>query len=158
MSLRDTINVMDRVITSFPSLDFSFKVYRGVNLNYFREYAVENLEDLKKLNNTFLFEDAFLSTSILKGNDFFGKKDDRGIDYNVRVIYNVDGRYSDGALLDSYFLSYSENQMEYLINKESLSFVRKVEIDHEKNEAFIYADLIPSKIWNKRKYNSKIKS
>lgn len=150
-------NSIEKIIILFPSINANFKVYRGTNLSYFKNYGVSSLSDLKSLENNFLFDEGFTSTSILSENSFYKKTNDLGINYNINIVYNIDGRYSDGALLTNDALSYSKSQSEYLINKSNLSYVNKVEIDEVNNTAVIYVTLIPTKVWDKYRYEKEKK-
>ena len=148
----DIAEQIDNIIYKFPKLNLKFKTFRGTTLSYFKDYNVNNLKDLKSLSGEFIYEPGFTSTSIVKNNDFFNKQNDLGLNYNIRIVYSIDGNYKDGALLYNDSLSYSKGQTEFIINKSSLSYVNEVIVDENNNEATIYVTLIPTEIWDKRRY------
>ena len=141
---------IEKLIDTFPPIDLCFNTYRGVTLSYFKDYGINNIEDLVNLKNKFIYEEAFTSTSIINGSHFFNKENERGINYNVEIVYKIDGNYSSGALLLDDDLTYSTSQAEYLINKDSLSKVDDVVINGD--TATIYVTLLPSKLWDKKRY------
>ena len=145
---KDMASNISETINLFPCLDYDFKTFRGVSISYFKDYGINNVDDLKSLVGKYMYEEGFTSTSIMQKNDFFKKDNELGINYNVRIIYNIDGSYNDGALLYNDFLTYSVNQSEYIINKCSLSYVNDVVINEDDKTAMIYVTLIPSKIWD----------
>lgn len=147
----DYSNNLEKLINLFPKLDTNIRTYRGVPLSYFKEYGISDISDLKKLEGGFLYDEAFISTSLVKGTDYFKKSNELGLNYNVRIVYSVDGDYSSGAILSHDNLSYSKDQLEFLINKGSLSKVDKVVINDD-NTAVLYVTLVPTIIWDKNRY------
>lgn len=143
---------IEELLNMFPPIDLCFNTYRGVTLSYFKDYGINNIDDLVNLKNKFIYEEAFTSTSIINGSHFFNKENERQINYNVEIVYKVDGNYSSGALLLDDDLTFSTSQAEYLINRDSLSKVNEVIIKDD--TATIYVTLLPSKLWDKKRYLS----
>lgn len=143
---------IEKIIRLFPPVNIDFKVYRGTPLSYFKDYGINGIEDLNLLVGKYIYEEGFTSTSVLEENSFFKKENELGINYNVNIIYNIDGSYNDGAFVSHDYLTYSPNQSEYIINKSSLFKVDDVKIDKENRTATIEATLIPSKIWDVNRF------
>ena len=66
------------------------------------------------------------------------------------MIYHVSKYSQDGIPVLSKDLSYCTNQKEYILNKNCLSKVLKVEIKDD--TAVVEVLLIPQKLWNKERY------
>lgn len=143
---------IEKIIRLFPLVNIDFKVYRGTPLSYFKDYGINNIEDLNLLVGKYIYEEGFTSTSVLEENSFFRKDNELGINYNVNIIYNIDGNYNEGALISHDYLTYSPSQSEYVINKSSLFKIDNVQIDKENQIATIEATLIPSKIWDVNRF------
>lgn len=136
------------LVDKFPSLEMDVKTYRGVELNAFKKFEVNSLNDLEFMKNKYMYEEGFISTSIIKSNSYFNKNFENGKNYNVEIKYLIPKEGEDGALLTDDNLSYSTGQMEYLINKGSLVKILDVKINTESNQAQLIALLIPKKIWS----------
>lgn len=141
-------NDLELIINKFPTLNLNFKVFRGVDLKPFYEYGIEKLEDLKYMKNQFYYESGFTSTSLLRDTSFYKKQSDNKTLCNIEIEYYIPKESSDGAMLLSDTLSISKEQNEYLINSGSLFKIIDVNINKEKNIAFLKAILIPKKIWS----------
>lgn len=134
------------LIKRFPSPDFNFYTYRGVNLNAFKQYNINSLEELVNMNNKYMYEQGFTSTSLKEDSSYFKEKD---CDIEIRYLIPKDSR--DGISLINDNLSYSTNQNEYLLDKGSLSKITQVEIDKENNKAYLNAILIPKHLYDYEK-------
>ncbi len=134
------------LIKKFPSPDFNFYTYRGVTIDAFKQYGIETLEDLVYLKNNFMYELGFTSTSLKEETSYFTTKG-----YNIEIIYLIPKESHDGISLLNNELSYSTNQNEYLLDKGSLIKIENVEIDKENNKAYLYAILVPKKIYDYEK-------
>ena len=66
------------------------------------------------------------------------------------MIYHVSEASQDGIPVLFKDLSYCTNQKEYILNKNCLSKILKIEI--KEDSAVIEVLLIPQKLWNKEKY------
>ena len=128
------------------TLNDNIVVYRGVDLNYFSQYGIESLEDLKLLEGKHMLDRGFVSTSIKEDRCFFQKENELGINYNVKIEYMVPREFRDGIYLDD-FTSYTPMQEEFLINSSNLSRVNNVTINDD-NTAVIRATLIPKEIYD----------
>lgn len=137
---------LSEIITSNPTYLGNFKAYRGVNISYFKEYEIENIEDLEKLKGQFLLDKGFVSTSIQEDRCYFKKENDLGIDYNVKITYLIPEDFNDGIFLQGN-MTYSESQKEYLINSYNLAKVTSVTINDD-NTAHITAIMIPKMIYD----------
>lgn len=139
---------IERLVSKFPSLEIDFAVYRGVDLNSFKNYGINSLEELRNLQDKYLYEEGFTSTSILKETSYFKKQLETGKNYNVEIKYLIPSECQDGALLQGQDLTYSPSQNEYLINRGSLTKIIEVKIDEEQQQAYLTGVLIPKEMWN----------
>lgn len=139
---------LSKLIMNNPSelLD-NIIAYRGVDINYFKEYGIEKIEDLNELKGQILFDKGFVSTSLLEERCFFGMDNDLGLNYNVKMEYIIPSEFKDGIYLENN-MSYSPKQREFVINTSNISKVYDVSIDKEKNTAFIKTVLIPKEIYD----------
>ena len=138
---------LSEIIKSNPSyVSKDFRVYRGVSIDYFREYGIEKIEDLVKLRGQFILDKGFVSTSISENDSFFKKKNELGINYNVMITYLIPKEFDDGIFLYG-DMTYSSNQKEYLINSYNMAKVVSVNINDD-NTASIVAIIIPKKIYD----------
>ena len=120
------------------------KLFRGVSLEYLKEYGITSLDDIEKLRGNILLDKGFVSTSLVDEKCFYKKENDLGINYNVKIEYLVPEEFEDGICLSS--LSYSPGQCEYLINAWNMA--RVVDVIHDENGAILKAILIPKKIYD----------
>lgn len=142
----DIGNEISEIIMNKPTNLGNIKTYRGVNLSYFREYGIENIEDLTNLKGTFILDNGFVSTSINEDKCFFKSDNDLGMNYNVKITYLIPEELNDGILLSGN-LSYSPNQEEFLINTSNIALVKDVIINDD-NTACITAMIIPKMIYD----------
>lgn len=145
--IRNDISIIDEIISNFPPNNNAFITYRGTTLQSFKKYGINSLEDLKDLNNKFLYEEGYTSTSLMEEQSYYNKEIYGKIN-NVEIRYIIPPNSNDGIPLNSSELSYSPNQQEYLIERNSLSKVIDVKI--EESSAVITVVLIPKTIWNKQ--------
>ena len=135
------------LIDLFPRVKSSFMTYRGTTIEEFKEYGISTLEDLLSLKGKFLYEKGFTSTSIEESSSFYNKKSGLGVLRNIEVKYIIPEGSQDGIPLIKEEISYATNEMEYLLNKNSLS--RVVDVKLEGNNAIITVVLIPRQLWDK---------
>lgn len=135
------------LIEKFPKTDSTFMVYRGTTIEEFKRYGIDTLEDLLSLKGKFLYEKGFTSTSIEESSSFYNKKSGLGVLRNIEVKYIIPEGSQDGIPLIKEEISYATNEMEYLLNKNSLS--RVVDVKIEGNNAIITVVLIPRQLWDK---------
>ncbi len=140
------------------SLPMDMKVYRGVSLSTFRAYGVNSLSDLKKMENKYMYEDGFTSTTLIREESFFYKQTEWGEKANIEVEYLIPNESDDGAFLNDASVSFSPNQDEYLINSGSLFKVISVDIDEKTNQARVRMALVPQKVWSPYDYEMERKS
>lgn len=140
------------VLLKAPSLPFNMNVYRGLGIEAFYSYGISNLNDLICLKGKYMYEDGFTSTSLLKTNSFFTKPPEWGSKCNIEMECLVPASSEDGVALILEDISYSSNQLEFLINSSSLFKVIDVIIDEKNNSAKIKTILIPQKIWSPLDY------
>lgn len=135
------------IIENNPSyVDKDFRVYRGVTLSYFREYGINNLEDLVNMKGQFMYDSGFVSTSINLEDSFFQKDNELGLNYNIMINYLMPAYFDDGIFLYG-DMTYSCYEKEYLINKGNLSYVTDVKIS-EDGTANLFAVMIPKRVYD----------
>lgn len=140
------------LIKRFPSPDFNFYVYRGVNLNAFKQYNINSLDELSNMTNKYMYELGFTSTSLKEESSYFKEKN---CDIEIRYLIPKDSK--DGISLINDNLSYSTNQNEYLLDKGTLSKIIQVEVDENNNKAYLYSVLIPKYLYDYEKKDVKNK-
>ena len=142
-----------KIIYKAPFIPFDLKVYRGVSISAFRDYHITKLEDLIYLKNHYLFEDGFTSTSFIKEKCFYNK-DIYTITGkpNILIEYLIPKGSDDGVPLLTEDISYSKELDEFLINSSSLFQVIDVQINEERQVAYLKVLLIPERIWNYQDY------
>lgn len=145
---RELANLVGVIVNKYQSPKIDFITFRGVTLDSFSGYGIKKLSELESLSGKFLYEQGFTSTSMLEETSYFNKDIGDGENYNIKIRYLISSEFDDGALLTDNSMSYSVNQNEYLINKNSLSKVIDVKVDEDSNTATLTVILIPKKIWN----------
>lgn len=138
---------LNQIIQNHPTmLNDNITVYRGVDINYFKQYGIDSLDQLKTLENNYMLDRGFVSTSLQEDTCFFKKDNDLGLNYNVKIEYMVPQEFKDGILLGN-STSYSPNQQEFLINSSNLTKVSSVVVKDD-NTATIKATLIPKELYD----------
>lgn len=138
---------LSQIISSHPTmLTNNIMTYRGVDLNYFKQYGIESIDDLKSLEGKYMLDKAFVSTSIDENNSFFKKENELGKNYNIKIEYMIPEEFQDGIFLNDNS-SYSSNQREFLINASNLTRVSTVTIN-EDNTAVVRATVIPKELYD----------
>lgn len=135
------------LLTSKNFSSDNFKVFRGVPVSFFKEYGINNLNELITLKNKYLFDYGFTSTSFLKDTSYFKCEVPEGVVRNVLIEYDVPSDFHEGVYLKNNNLSYSVSQNEYLINAESLGYVYDVVLNGD--VAILRVKLIPKKVYRK---------
>ncbi len=120
------------------------KLYRGVTLDYFRDYGIHSLEDMDALKGQMLLDKGFVSTSLVEERCFYKMENDLGLNYNVKIEYLVPEEFTDGICLSS--LTYSPGQCEYLINAWNMAKV--VDVIHDGDGVIVRACLVPKKVYD----------
>lgn len=139
-----------KALLKVPRLPFPIKAYRGVTVDAFKNYQINNLEELKLLQGRYLYEEGFTSTTLLREQSFFANKTHWGSPANIEIEYFIP-QSDDGVLLTS-SMSASSNQQEFLVNSSSVFKVLNVDVDLEKGIAKMQVVLIPYSIWNAKDY------
>ena len=127
--------------------------FRGVSIEYFKDYGIEKIEELENLKQKYIFDFGFVSTSLVLSQSFFHKKNNLGLNYNILIEYLISDEFDDGVLIGSN--SYNNNECEYLINKANMGFVTDVNINKE--DAIVKVLLIPKKIYDEYYKNERVK-
>lgn len=122
------------------------KAFRGVSLDYFKDYGIESLNDLVALKGQFLLDKGFVSTSLIEEESFYKKENELGINYNVKIEYMIPEEFEDGVYIGDSNLSYSPNQCEYLINAWNMAKVCEVDVTDE--DVVVKAIMIPKKVYD----------
>lgn len=144
--IKDGERVFD-IIENNPSYSTQdFRVYRGVTLSYFREYGINSLDDLIRMKGQFMYDQAFVSTSIKEKDSFFKKDNNLGLNYNVMITYLISKEFDDGIFLYG-DRTYTGYEKEYLINKGNISKVVSVNIN-EDGTANLTAVMIPKRVYD----------
>ena len=120
------------------------KLFRGVTLDYFRDYGIHSLEDMDALRGQMLLDKGFVSTSLVEDRCFYKMDNDLGLNYNVKIEYLVPEEFTDGICISS--LTYSPGQCEYLINAWNMAKV--VDVIHDGDGVIVKACLVPKKVYD----------
>lgn len=138
---------LKELISKRPTiLNDNIIVYRGVDISYFKEYGIESIQDLKSLENNYMLDRGFVSTSIQEDTCFYKKDNCLGLNYNIKIEYMVPQEFKDGILLGK-STSYSPNQQEFLINSANLAKVSNVTVNDD-NTAVVRTMLIPKELYD----------
>ena len=143
---REIAETISSVLDKFSSPSIDFVAFRGTTIDAFSSYGIKELSDFKTLQDKYLYEQGFVSTSVLEGSSYFKKTLDDGRFCNVGIKYLITSDNNDGALLLDNNLSYSVGQNEFLLNKGALSKVVDIKIDN--NTAVLTVVLIPKKVYD----------
>lgn len=133
---RDIIEIIKNNQISLGNI----KSYRGTNLDCFKSYGVQSLEDLNKLKNGYFLDRAFVSTSLSRDNSFFGVDDN-----NIEIIFQIPEEFTDMVYLGN--VGYSPKQKELLLNCFNIGFINEVEV--KQDSAVITITLIPKKVYDR---------
>lgn len=147
---RTSITKISHAISSAPSPDINFTTFRGTNLDSFRDYGVNSISDLANLENQLFLETGFCSTSFIADHSFANRSFDDPLrkSCNITIKYLVPANSHEGVGLLTDQLSYSPNQNEYLINRDSLSYISQVKIAEDQSSAELEMALIPREIYD----------
>ena len=143
-NLAERINV---ILSKFNSPNIDFVSFRGTTLDSFSSYGVFEISDLNKLKGQYLYDSAFVSTSVFSESSYINKRLDDGRNCNIGIKYLIPSESSDGALLINKETSYSISQSEYLLKSGVLSKVIDVKVDEVNNTAMLTVILVPKKVY-----------
>lgn len=133
-------NALDQNQTSIGNV----KVFRGVTLDYFRDYGIHSLEEMDSLRGQMLLDKGFVSTSLVEDRCFYKMDNELGLNYNVKIEYLVPEEFTDGLCLSS--LTYSPGQCEYVIN--SWNMAKVIDVIHDGDGVIVKACLVPKKVYD----------
>lgn len=139
---------VEKIIFKFAPLEKNLITYRGVTLAQFRDYGIYYLEELPSMVGNYFYDGGFSSTSLVRDNSLYDTEAFQIGKRNIEIEYYIPEECHDGALLLDEYTSHYKAENEYLINCGSLIKILSVDIDKEKNTAFIRAALVPKKIWD----------
>lgn len=142
----DAARLSELIMNNPSQLKDDIIAYRGVDISYFRQYGIEKLEDLLSLDGRYLHDRGFVSTSLQEDKCFFGKENELGLNYNIRIEYMIPHEFRDGIYLNAN-MSYTPSQEEYVINSGNMSKVGSVVINPD-NTAVIRTTLIPKELYD----------
>lgn len=138
---------LQQTIMNHPTkLNDNVITYRGVDLNYFKQYGIESMKELKELEGKYMLDRGLVSTSVMEDRSFFEKENDLGLNYNVKIEYYIPCEFRDGIYLRGP-ISYTPMQEEFLINSSNLSKVNSVTIN-DNNTAVVKTTLIPKELYD----------
>ncbi len=135
---------IEEIIRNSASSIGNVKVFRGVTLDYFKDYNINCLNDLLKLKGQFLIDKGFTSTSLIENRCFYKKKNTLGQNYNIKIEYLIPEEFEDGIFIGN--LAYNKDQCEYIVNTYNLAKV--IDVIVNENDAIIKALYIPKKIYD----------
>ncbi len=121
------------------------KVFRGVTLDYFRDYGIESMDELELMKGNFLCDKGFVSTSLTRDASFYKRETDLGLDYRVGIEYLVPEEFGDGICISN--VAYDQDQGEYLINTANMAKV--VDVRRDGDGVILTAVLVPKKVYDK---------
>lgn len=134
------------IISNNPTiLSDDIVVYRGVNLDYFKQYGICDLEELELLQGQYMLDQGLVSTSLKVENSFY-RKNYTGRVNNVLIEYMIPKEFCDGRLLDC-MTTYRPEEKEYLINASNLGRVSSVVINKD-NTAEVRVGIIPKELYD----------
>ena len=120
-------------------------VYRGVSIDYFKDYGISSLADLSSLKGKYLVDIGLVSTSMLEDTCYYQKDLETSLNYDVKIEYMIPSEFSDGMYIGN--TSYSPNQNEYLINTGNMAKV--IDVIYDGDGVIIKAMMIPKVIYDK---------
>lgn len=134
------------------ALNANFVTYRGVGIGTFREYGIQSLEELKDLEGGFFVEEGFCSTSLNPEKNFANADldDTYREKCNIEIKYYIPKESHDYIGLLTNETSYSPDQEEILINRDSLSYVSSVKMDEKAQSVQMEMVLVPLQVYDPR--------
>ena len=143
-SFEEIGNKMKSVIDNNQYSIGNTKLFRGVTIDYFRDYGIHSLDEMDALRGQMLLDKGFVSTSLVEDRCFYKMDNELGLNYNVKIEYLVPEEFTDGICLSS--LTYSPSQCEYLINAWNMAKV--VDVIHDGDGVIVKASLVPKKVYD----------
>lgn len=148
--IKETTRNIISAIKKAPAPTQDFMTFRGTNLDGFRAYGIEKLEDLAKLKGQFTLEQGFTSTALARDRSFVEhEENDLWVgSSNIEIHYHIPAGANEVIALTSEDLSYSPGQTEVLIDHDALNYVSDVVFDRD-GHAVMDMILIPRSIYDK---------
>ena len=144
---------LSKTIAESPELPADLTVYRGTNIESFRDHDIQSLEELSSLKGQLFYEKGFTSTSIVREKSFFDKQlnDTYRRACNVEVEILVPKESHDGVPINIDQRNHEEfaRHTEFIINSSSLFRIKNVDVDKDANTAHIVMELIPKSVWDR---------
>lgn len=146
--IKETTREIISAIKKAPAPEKDFMTFRGTNLDGFRSYGTNTINDLAKMKGQFMLEQGFTSTAIKREKSFAEREvSDLWIgESNIEMRYHIPAGADEVLALTSDDLSYSPEQTEVLIDHNTLSYVSDVDIDRN-GHAVVDTILIPRSIY-----------
>lgn len=156
--IRELASRISKIFTKYINPQENFVVFRGTTVDSFKDYGITNLSELENLKGKFLYEQGFISTSIIEDYCYFKRDFNDGKKYNVKIRYLISSEKNDGILLINKDTSHYSNEFEYLLDKGSLSKVIDVKVAKDSDTAILTVVLIPRKVYDREYQNNKTSS
>lgn len=141
---------LGQIMDNLESLTYNVRTYRGTTLSSFKSYGVNSISDLEFLKGKYLYEEGFISTSLIRERSFFNRDLEYHEACNIEIEYLIPEEVNEVLPLINDDLSYSKSQSELLISKGSLSKVVDVVLSDDKKKAFIKVVLVPKKVYDRK--------
>ena len=142
---RQLASDIDQIIKNSPIIPENLVVFRGVNINAFYDFGINNLDSLVEMKNQYMYQQGFTSTSLVQESSLSGQNNWYGnINISMKIMIPKDN--NEGMILGSNNSVYSEEK-EYLITAGTL--IKILDVNVIGNEAKITAMYIPKRIWDR---------
>ena len=146
---RATADKIDQAIFAAPAPAEDFETVRGTDLSGFAQFGVHNIAELAQMEGQVMVERSFTSTALKKENSFVNHGSTLWIGSgNVEMHYHLPAGYRTSIALLNHELSYSPGETEVLINRATMSYISKVEIDESGQHATMDVIVIPAEIYD----------
>ena len=143
-AIKDKARRIISAINKAPAPEKDFITYRGTNLEGFRGYKINSLQDLEKMKGQFMLEEGFTSSALKRENSFADRKEESlwvGKS-DIEIHYHIPAG-ADGLLaLTSTSLSLSTGHTEVLMDHDMLEYFTDVNFT-EDGRAIMDAIMIP---------------
>jgi len=144
---------LSKTISESPELPADLTVYRGTNLEGFRDHGIHSLDELSNLKGQLFYERGFTSTSIVREKSFFNEQLDdtyrRACNVEVEILVPKESHDGVPITLDQRNTEEFTRRTEFVINASSLFRIKNVDVDHDANTAHVVMELIPKSVWDR---------
>lgn len=145
---KDICDRIENVFTKLPPVPGNIKVFRGVDIEPFREYGINSIKELPNIKGKCIVEEGLTSTSLIESKCFHNQEIEYHSKCNILIEYYVPEECDDAIALLTGDLSSAEAQEEVLFAPSSLVKVVDVKINEDGTEATLKAIYIPVRIWD----------